>query len=178
MGVAMFQVGSVRWGREVGRPEGSDGGWPLAPCGQHLDLQSVQGGRPQAGHGEDGVICGQDLGLRDDAVGQAVLSALRGHLRPCHLEAGHGLVEVGLGHLPGKVAGDVAVLDREGGRQVLGLGQHFGESGTCFPGAADVRAAFRLQGGARRGPEENRLGLRAALGPCGLHGHLIFAGKR
>lgn len=48
---------------------------------------------------------------------------------------------------------------------------------TCFSRAADVLVAFALKGGARRRSEENGFCLQAALWPCGLHGHLIFAGK-
>lgn len=78
-----------------------------------------------------GTYRGQDLRLRDDAVGQAVLSALRRHLRPRHLEARPGLVDAGRGHLPRKVAGDVPVLDGEGRGEVLRLGQHLGDGVAC-----------------------------------------------
>lgn len=73
----------------------------------------------------------QDLGLRDDAVGEAVLSALSRDLGPRHLEASPGLEEVGLGHCPGEVPCDVHVVDHEGGRQVLGLGGTPGMNVTC-----------------------------------------------
>ena len=48
---------------------------------------------------------------------------------------------------------------------------------TCVTGAADVLVAFPLQSGARRGRKENGFCFQAALWPCGLDGHLIFAGK-
>ena len=180
MRMLMFKVGSVRSrsrGREIRGPEGPDGGGPLPRRRQHLHLQAVEGGRPQTGHREHVVIRGQDLGLRDDAVGKAVLPALGGDLRPGHLEAGHGLVEGGLGHLPREVSCDAHVLDHEGGGEVLGLGLYSGVNVTCFSRAADVLVAFALKGGARRRSEENGFCLQAALWPCGLHGHLIFAGK-
>lgn len=127
----MFQMGSVHCrGGEVGGPEGPDGGRALPAGGQHLDFQAIQGGRPQVGHGEHVVIRRQDLGLGDDAVGQAVLSALCRDLSPSHLEPSHGLVEIGLAHLPRKAAGDVHILDDERSRKVLRFGKYFGEDGT------------------------------------------------
>lgn len=48
---------------------------------------------------------------------------------------------------------------------------------TCVAGAADVLVAFALQSGARWGRKENGFCFQAALWPCGLDGHLVFAGK-
>lgn len=51
---------TVRGGqREVGRPEGFDGGRPFAARSQHLYFQSVQRGRPQIGHCEDVMVLGE-----------------------------------------------------------------------------------------------------------------------
>lgn len=123
MWVMVFKMRSVSGrGRESWSAERPDGGRPLPGDGEHLDFQSVEGGRPQIGNGQHIMIRRQYLGLGDNAVGEAVLSALRGHLRPRHLKPSHGLMEVALGHLPGKVARDVHVVDDEGGRKVLGLG--------------------------------------------------------
>lgn len=178
MGVVVLQVRPVcgrRW--QLGGAEGPRRGRPLPRCGQHLDLQSVQGGGPQIGHREDAVLRRQDLGLRDEAVGQAVLSALGRHLRPRHLEAGHRLVEVGLGRLPREVACDVGVLDEERRGQVLRLGQHFGRDTTCVLQAADELVAFSLEGRTRWSHKEHGFWLRAALRPAWLDSHFIFAGK-
>lgn len=48
---------------------------------------------------------------------------------------------------------------------------------TCVAGAADMLVAFALQSGARWGRKENGFCFQAALWPCGLDGHLVFAGK-
>lgn len=51
VGMTMFKMGSVcRRRREVRGPEGLDGGGPFPSRAQHLNLQSVEGGRPQIGH--------------------------------------------------------------------------------------------------------------------------------
>lgn len=52
-------------GWEVGGPEGPDGGGSLPARGQHLHLQTVEGGRPQTWHREHGAI------LRGDRRGRA-----------------------------------------------------------------------------------------------------------
>lgn len=45
-------------------------------------------------------------------------------------------------------------------------------------GAAEVLVGLALERGARRGCEGRALRLPAALGPRGLHDHLVFAGER
>ena len=70
----------------------------------------------------------EDLGLGDDAVGEAVLPALGGHFRPGDLEARDWLMGGQPGHAPQEAAGDVAVADGEGGGQILGLRQDLGVS--------------------------------------------------
>lgn len=97
-----------------------------------------------------GTYRGQDLGLRDDAVGKAVLPALGGDLRPGHLEAGHGLVEGGLGHLPREVSCDADVLDHEGGGEVLGLGLYSGVNVTCSRRKTRVRRLEKVGAGPAR----------------------------
>lgn len=69
---------------------------------------------------------GEDLGLRDDAVGEAVLSAFRRDLGPRDLEACDALVRLRSSHSPEEVACDVPLMDGEGCSQVLRLGQNFG----------------------------------------------------
>jgi hypothetical protein len=81
----------------------------------------------------------QYLWLGNNAVGQTVLSALCSDLSPSHLEASHGLVEIGLGHLPRKVAGYVNILDDEWSRKVLRFGEHFGKTMTWGNAKREIR---------------------------------------
>lgn len=60
----------------------------------------------------------QNLRLRDDAVGQSVLSALCRNLCPCDLEACDWLMGLGAGHSPEKMSRDVVAVEGEGCRQV------------------------------------------------------------
>lgn len=76
---------------------------------------------------EDSTHRGQDVRLRDEAIGETGVAALRGGLCPRHLEPREWLGWVGTGHLPGEVARDVGVVELEGRGQVFGLGEHFGE---------------------------------------------------
>lgn len=73
----------------------------------------------------------QDLGLGDDAVGQAVLPAFGSDLRPGDLEARDPLVGSHPGHAPQEVAGDVSVIDGERRRQVLRLSQNLWKPRGC-----------------------------------------------
>lgn len=75
------------------------------------------------------------------------MPGLWGGLGPRHLEAAEGLVEVGLGHLPGEAARDVGVLQQEGCGKVFGLGEHLGERWTW--GVAETETGS-LSGPVRR----------------------------
>lgn len=75
---------------------------------------------------------GQNLGLGDDAVGQAVLPALGGDLGPGDLEARDPLVGGHPGNAPQETAGDVGLVDRKGGCQVLWFGKDLGEPLSCW----------------------------------------------
>lgn len=88
----------------------------------------------EAEEGGAGAYRRQDLRLGDDAVGEAVLPALGGHLRPGDLETRDPLVGGHPGHPPQEAAGDVPLADGEGGRQVLRLGQNLGVSRSCAGG--------------------------------------------
>lgn len=127
MWMMLLQMKSVgcKW-RKVRRSEGFNCSWPFPTSRQHLNFQAVQHRRPQVGHGEYIMICWQYLWLRDDAVGQTVLPALCGHFCPSDLKPCHGLVQVCLRYLPGKMTSDVTFLNNERRRQILGFGQHFG----------------------------------------------------
>lgn len=86
----------------------------------------------------------QNLRLGDDAVGEAVLPALGGHLRPGDLETRDPLVGRHPGHPPQEAAGDVPLADGEGGRQVLRLGQNLRVSRSCAEGEKSRGGGLRL----------------------------------
>lgn len=70
----------------------------------------------------------QDLGLGDDAVGEAVLAALGGDLSPGDLKTRDPLMRRHPGHAPQEAAGDVSLVDGEGGGQVFRLRQNLWNS--------------------------------------------------
>lgn len=74
----------------------------------------------------------QNLGLGDDAVGQAVLPALGGNLGPGDLEARDALVGSHPGNAPQETASDVRLVDRKGGCQVLWFRQNLREPLSCL----------------------------------------------
>lgn len=96
---------------------------------------------------------GQNLGLRDDAVREAVGPALSGDLGPGHLEAGGRPRQAHLVHLPGEVPRDIGIAYHKGGGQVLRFGLHFGAHVTVTCGRRKGnRAAVRgVERGSPRG---------------------------
>lgn len=74
----------------------------------------------------------QNLGLGDDAVGEAVLPAFGGDLSPGDLEARDPLMGSHPGHAPQEVAGDVSLVDGERRCQVLRLCQNLWKPQSCW----------------------------------------------
>lgn len=110
----LLQMRSVGWKWRKSRcSEWFYCSWSLPTSCQHLNFQSVKHWWPQIGHGEYIMICWQYLWLRNDAVGQAILSTFCGYFCPCDLKPCHGLVKDCLWYLPGKMTSDVTFLNNE-----------------------------------------------------------------
>lgn len=120
----------------------------------------------------------QDLGLGDDAVGEAVLPALCGNFCPGDLKACDSLVGQNPGNAPQEISSDVAVVDREGGCQVLRLGQHLGKTSGCLSRTGDVFMGLAPDGGTGRSKEGGALVLGASLRLEHVDGDFVLAGEQ
>lgn len=126
MRVVLPQPWSMLYDRQYARGlKGLNRGRTFSSSCYNLHLQSVVGGRPQVGHYKQVMIRWQDLGLGDDAVGQAVLPAFSCDFSPGDLEARDSLMGSQPRDAPVEIAGDVSLIGREGSRQVLRFSKNF-----------------------------------------------------
>lgn len=124
------------------------------------------------------MIWRQDLGLGDDAVGQAVLPAFGGDLSPGDLEACDSLMGSHPGHAPQEVAGDVSIDDGERGRQVLWLGQNLWKPWSSLPRAGDVFVSLATDGCTGWSEKGGALVLGASLGLQHVNSDFVLAGEQ